>query len=70
MHIYESCTGQIYVTEEEKDFDDLYCETCGDCDMYIGYADTKEEAIKLLKEESYNDEFIQEFIVEHYGRGE
>lgn len=70
MYIYESCVGRLYVTEDTQDFDDLYCEVCGDYDNYIGYADTKEEAVKLLKEESYDDEFIQEFIEGHYRKGE
>ena len=39
MHIYESHLGGIYTTDEPQDWDDLYCEQCGDSDWEIGYVD-------------------------------
>ena len=48
-YFYESHLGGVYSLEEMADEEDLYCEECGDYDWYIGYADNKREAIKLLR---------------------
>ena len=61
MYIYENCMGELYTSYEPLDYEDLYCEQCGDSDSLIGYADTKKEAWDLLKDE-WNHEYIQEFI--------
>ena len=55
MYIYESHMGGLYVSDEQLDFDYLYCEECGDWDSEIGYAETREEAWDLLEE--YTDTF-------------
>ena len=44
MHVYEGHLGGLYTSDYVLDYEDLYCETCGDSDTYIGYADTKEDA--------------------------
>ena len=49
MYIYEGHLGGLYTSDYVLDYEDLYCETCGDSDTYIGYADTREEAWALLK---------------------
>ena len=49
MYIYQSHMGGLFVTDEELDFDQTYCEICGDFDFLIGYAETREEAWELLK---------------------
>lgn len=36
----------------KQDFDDLFCETCGDCDWEIGEYENMEEAWGLLKNET------------------
>ena len=35
-YIYESHMGGVYCSEENLDYDDLYCETCGDGDSLLG----------------------------------
>ena len=69
MYIYESHLGGLYTSDEYLDYDDLYCEQCGDSDWLIGYAATKEEAWKLLKDDidingsgGYSYDYIQTFI--------
>ena len=49
MYIYESHLGNLYTSIYELDYDELYCEQCGDSDWLIGYATTREEAWDLLK---------------------
>ena len=49
MYIYESHLGGLYTSIYELDYDELYCEQCGDSDWLIGYATTKEEAWDLLQ---------------------
>ena len=65
MYIYESHMGDLYTSDEPLDYEDLYCEQCGDSDSLIGYANTREEVWDLLKDE-WNHEYIQEFINEYW----
>lgn len=51
MYIYEGHMGHLYTSNEELDYEDLYCEQCGDHDWLIGQANTREEAWNLLKED-------------------
>ena len=44
MYIYEGHMGGLYTSDEPLDYEDLYCDQCGDSDWLIGYAETKEEA--------------------------
>ena len=72
MYLYESHMGGIYASNYEIDYEDLYCEQCGDSDNYIGYANTKEEAIKLLIPMtdsdycSWSKEYVKEFVNENF----
>jgi hypothetical protein len=52
MYIYEGHMGSLYTSYEPLDYEDLYCEQCGDCDWLIGYAANREEAWNLLKDET------------------
>lgn len=62
MYIYENhLGGGLYTSDYELDYEDLYCEQCGDSDGYIGEADTREEAYELLKD-YYNEEYLNEFL--------
>lgn len=49
MYIYENHMGGLYTSEEELDYDVLYCEQCGDSDSLIGTADSIDEAWEMLK---------------------
>lgn len=51
-YIYEGHMGGLYCTDESQDYDDLYCEQCGDSDWELGYAETLEDAWNLLKNET------------------
>lgn len=75
MFIYENHLGGLYTSSEEIPFEELFCETCGDCDFLIGEADTREEAWKLLKDDTdinssggWAYDYIQEFLSEHWGK--
>lgn len=52
MYIYESHMGGLFVSDDELDYEQTYCETCGDSDWLIGYAETREEAWNLLKDDT------------------
>ena len=69
MYIYESHLGNLYTSIYELDYDELYCEQCGDSDWLIGYADTKKKAWDLLTNYTdidgsggYSYDYIQTFI--------
>lgn len=69
MYIYESHMGGLYITDDVLDYEDCYCEECGDSDWLVGYAETREEAWNLLKDDTdingsggWNYDYIQEFL--------
>ncbi len=69
MYIYESHIGSLFVSDEILDYEQTYCETCGDSDFLLGYAETREEAWNLLKNDTdingsggWNYEYVQEFL--------
>jgi hypothetical protein len=47
--------GGLYTSDDELDYEQTYCETCGDSDWLIGYAETREEAWDLLKDDTNID---------------
>lgn len=69
MYIYESHMGGLYTSDYPLDYEQTYCETCGDSDFLLGYAETREEAWELLKNDTNIDgsggwdyEYVQEFL--------
>lgn len=69
MYIYESHMGGLFVSNEILDYEQTYCETCGDSDWLIGYAETREEAWNLLEGDTDTDgsggwdyDYVQEFL--------
>lgn len=69
MYIYEGHMGSLYTSDYLLDYQDLYCETCGDCDFLIGFADTKKGAWDLLKDDTdingsggWNYDYVKTFI--------
>lgn len=50
-YLYESHMGGIYTDEDFLDFDDLYCETCGDSDYCMGSFNTLREFWELIRDE-------------------
>lgn len=73
MYIYESHLGGLYTSDRYLDFDELYCEQCGDSDWLVGYAATREEAWELLKDDTDIDgcggwsyDYVQEFLNENW----
>lgn len=73
MYIYEGHMGGLYASDEPLEYEDLYCEECGDSDWLIGYAETREEAWNLLKDDTdiygsggWDYNYVQEFINENW----
>ena len=73
MYIYENRLGGLYTADELIDDEQLYCEECGDSDMLVGYAETREAAWELLKDDCDIDgsggwdlEYIQHFLDENF----
>lgn len=70
MYIYESHMGEgLYTSMNDLDYDDLYCEQCGDIDHYVGHASTRKEAWELLKDDvdingsgGWDYDYVQEFL--------
>lgn len=48
VYFYEGHMGGVYFSDRELSPEETYCDSCGDSDMYIGCAKTKEQAIELL----------------------
>lgn len=64
MHIYSSCIGSLFISENELSYEDTYCETCGDTDGWLGEIKTRKQLIKLLKQNNYYEKYIDEFVNE------
>ena len=69
MYIYKGHMGGLYTSDEPLDYEDLYCEECGDSDWLIGYTETREDAWNLLKDDTDIDgsggwdyDYVMEFI--------
>lgn len=69
MYVYESHMGNLFVSDDISDYEQTYFETYGDYDCLIGYAETREEAWNLLKDDTdidgsggWNYDYIQEFL--------
>lgn len=69
MYIYEGHMGSLFVSDEVLDYEQLYCETCGDSDTLIGYADNREYAERLLKshKDIFDESYIEKFIDKYFG---
>jgi hypothetical protein len=42
--------GGVYSSDELLDYENLYCETCGDSDIYLGKAETFSEGWKIISD--------------------
>jgi len=68
MYFYEShLSGVIYTTDYEKDYDELYCDECGDSDWYIGEFDSWEDFISQIDPEVDFTYCSPEFLAEMSG---
>lgn len=50
MYLYEGHMGGLYTNEDYLDFEELYCESCGDSDFCFGSFETEEELRNVLLE--------------------
>ena len=64
MEVYESHLGGIYLTDEIRPFDDLYCEVCGDSDRHLGHVDTWEEVMELITDEDGWCPYAEDYLAE------
>lgn len=51
VYIYQNHMGGYYTSTEELDDDFLYCEDCGDCDLYLGQASNVKEVWDVISPE-------------------
>lgn len=66
MYLYEGHLGGFYTSEEDYDYEYLYCEQCGDSDHLVGWFNGKEDLEELLSfyRDYYDDDYIKETIEE------
>lgn len=51
MFIYQGHMGSLFSSNDPIDFNDLYCETCGDFDWELGNVESQEELLQLLADD-------------------
>lgn len=51
-YIYESHLGGLYESDEQLEYEELYCEECGDSDWELGYYEDLSDLWSLLKNET------------------
>ena len=61
--------GGLYTSDEPLEYEQLYCDQCGDSDCLVGYAETKKDAWKLLKDDTdingsggWDYNYVQDFL--------
>ena len=67
-HDHLGC-GLYSFEEDEIDQIDIYCETCGDSDDYLGEFDNVDELKKYIKKNSwlsYSDEYLENLFKESH----
>lgn len=52
VYIYENHLGGLYVETEEIDYDNLYCEQCGDSDSLLFESNDIYEIAEFLKDKT------------------
>ena len=69
-YLYESHLGNLYISDNYIDDDELYCEECGDSDWLIGQFDNIEDFWNLIEDQvdicgsgGYKLKYIYPFIV-------
>lgn len=65
-YLYESHLGGCYSSENEYDYEDLYCEDCGDSDWLLGTFTDEKSLRKLLKEQNYEKEYINTVVEQEF----
>ena len=55
LYLYKSHLDGLYTTTDLLDFNDLYCEQCGDSDFYLGSFSTLAEFWKLATYPNENE---------------
>ena len=50
-YLYESHLSGFYSTDDEQDYEDTYCEQCGDSDDLIGIYENLKDFWNLIKDE-------------------
>lgn len=68
-YLYEGHMGCYYWTQEEREYEDLYCETCGDCDFFLGTFETVEELKELIRDGHFAEEYVEEILQEFRAEG-
>lgn len=51
MYIYESHLGGLYTSEYLYDYDELYCEECGDCDREMGNFESAVDVLAYMADD-------------------
>ena len=69
MFVYASHLGGFILSEELLEFKEVYCEDCGGVDVFIGVANTKDEARELTNDlhGCMDDEDYEEILEECFG---
>ena len=50
-YLYQGHIGGLYTSDEQLDYDRLYCEQCGDSDWFLGAFETLKDFWELIKDE-------------------
>ena len=64
VYVYESHLGGLYTSNEPLDYEDLYCETCGDSDWELGdFNNFKEFYDVLINDDRYYDKDSKQWLL-------
>lgn len=49
-YLYEGHMGNLFISDDYLDYEELYCETCGDSDQLLGEFETIEDFWNLIED--------------------
>jgi hypothetical protein len=65
MYIYQNhLSGELYSSKDIIDYDDLYCETCGDSDSLVAKASCTQDLLEQMADDiagGYDLNYILQF---------
>ncbi|SEF25511.1 hypothetical protein SAMN04487839_11813 [Streptococcus gallolyticus] len=64
-YLYESHSGDAYITKRKASYDETYCDMCNDSDELLGKFKNEAQLRKLLEREDFYPEAI-DYIVKDW----
>lgn len=67
MFVYSSHLGYgVFYSDRRLDYEETYCDECGDSDNFLGEFYTRKQLKRILKNNNFNEEYINNELDEQF----